>query len=186
MAMNDDLSAAEQELARELSSLAIDPSPAARESIMRAVSAATQAEAKAPRWRLRWRVMTAAFAAVLVLITGTVGVLAASSQALPDSPAYSLRGVGEEFRIAFASPIGKEELRIQFARDRFKQVPAVVHRSRATATRLIDDGNSYLDQTRRDLPSLSADEQGEVESQLKQAGQDQQGAQDQVNQEGQN
>lgn len=184
MAVNDDLSPAEQDLARELSGLAIDPSPAARESIMRAVSAARVAEPKAPRWRLRWRVMTAAVAAVLVLITGTVGVLAASSQALPDSPAYSLREAGEQIRIAFASTVGQEELRIQFARERFRQVPAVVHRSRSEAMRLINDGSNYLDQTRSDLPSLSAREQGEVESQLNQAGQDQQGAQDELNQSG--
>ena len=182
--MSDDLSPAEQDLATELSRLAVDPSPAARDSIMRAVSAARLAEPKAPRWRLRWRVIGAAVAAVLVLVTGTVGVLAASSQALPASPAYSLRGVGEQIRIFFASPVGREELRIQFARERFQQVPAVVHRSRSDAMRLINDGSNYLDQTRRDLPSLSADEQGQVESRLNQAGQDQQGAQDELNQSG--
>lgn len=185
MAMNDDLSPAEQELARELSGLAIDPSPAARESIMRAVSAARLARPKAPRWRLRWRVMTAAVAAVLLLITGTVGAMAASSHALPDSPAYSLRGAGEQIRIAFASPLGREELRIEFARDRFKQVPAVVQMSRSDASRLIADGSAYLDKAHRDLQSLSADEQGQVENELNNAGDDEKAAQDQLNQEGQ-
>jgi hypothetical protein len=185
VAVNDDLSPAEQDLARELSGLAVDPSPKARESIMRAVSAARPAEPQAPRRQLRWRVMTAALAAVLALVTGTVGVLAASSQALPGSPAYSLRGAGEQIRIAFASPVGQEELRIQFARDRFQQVPEVVHQSRSDARRLIDDGSNYLAQTRQNLPSLSAGQQGQVQNQLNQAGQDQQAAQDELNQQGQ-
>jgi hypothetical protein len=184
MAMSDDLSPAEENLAGALSRLGLDPSPAARESIMRAVSAARLVETRRPRLLVRWRVLLAAGAAVLVLITGAVGVLAASSQALPGSPAYSLRGVGEQIRITFASPVGREELRIQFARDRFKQVPAIVHRSRSDAMRLINDGRSYLDLTRRDLASLSADEQGQVESQLNQAGQDEQAAQGQLNQGG--
>ena len=182
--MTDDLSPTEQDLARELSGLAVDPSPAARESIMRAVSAARHAEPKAAARRLRWRVMTAAVAAVVVLITGTIGVLAASSQALPDSPAYSLRGAGEQIRITFANRVGQEELRIQFARDRFQQVPAVVHRSRSAAVRLITDGGNYLDGARRDLPSLTADQQGQVQNQLNQAGQDQQAAEQQLNQNG--
>ena len=184
MAMNDDLSPSEQNLAGELSRLAVDPSRATSESIMRAVSAARLVDTRRPRRQLRWRVMTAAVAAALVLFTGTVGVLAASSQALPDSPGYSLRGVGEQIRITFASPVGREELRIQFARDRFRQVPATVHLSRSDAMRLINDGRSYLDQTRGDLPSLSADEQGQVQNQLDQAGQDEQAAQGELNQGG--
>lgn len=185
MAMNDDLSPAEQDLARELSGLGIDPSPAARDSIMRAVSAARSAEPKTHRWRLRWRVMTAAVAAVLVLITASIGAMAASSQALPNSPAYTLRGAGEEVRIVLASPLGRERLRIEFARDRFKQVPTVIHVSRSEAGRLIADGSAYLDQAQRDLPSLAVDEQGQVENELNNAGADETAAQDQLNQEGQ-
>jgi hypothetical protein len=123
-------------------------------------------------------------AAVLVVITGTVGVLAASSRALPDSPAYALRFAGEEVRLAVASPVGREQLRIGFARDRFQQAQGIVRRSPSDARRLIDDGSNYLEQTRRDLPSLSADQQGQVESQLNQAGQDQQAAQNDLNQSG--
>lgn len=185
MAMSGDLSPAEQDLARELSGLAIDPSPAARASIMRAVLVARGTEPKAPRWRLRWRVMTAVVAAVVVLITGTIGAMAASSNALPNSPAYTLRGAGEQVRIVLASPLGREQLRIEFARDRFKQVPAVVHVSHSAASRLIADGSAYLEQAQRDLQSLSADEQGQVENELNDAGGDEQAAQDQLNQEGQ-
>lgn len=181
--MNDDLTPAEQDLARKLSGLAVDPSPAARESIMRAVSAAGVAEAQAaPHRRPRWRVMAALVAALLLLITGTVGAMAASSQALPDNPAYALRGAGEQIRIALANPLGKEELRIQFARERFQQVPSIVHRSRSAASRLIIDGRAYLDQAHNNLLSLSPEEQGQVETQLNQAGQDQHGAQNQLNQ----
>jgi hypothetical protein len=180
MGLSDDLSPAEQELARRLSGLAVDPSPAARESIMRAVAAARLAEA--PRWHLRWRAMAAVAAALVVLITGTIGAMAASSQALPNSPGYALRGVGEQLRIALANPLGKEQLRIQFARDRFHEVPAVVHMSRSAASRLVNDGKAYLKQAQRDLPSLAADQQGKVSGQLNQAGQDEQGAQDQLNQ----
>lgn len=183
MGLNDDLSPAEQELARRLSGLAADPSPGATASIMRAVSAARPAEVpEAPRRRLQWRAVAAVAAALVVLITGTIGAMAASSQALPISPAYALRGVGEQFRIALANPLGQEQLRIQFAQDRFHQVPAVVHMSRSAATRLISDGSAYLDQAHRGLPSLPAREQGQVQSQLNQAGHDQKGAQDQLDQ----
>jgi hypothetical protein len=183
--MNDELSPVERELANQLSGLAADPSPADREAIMRAVRTAVRAPAPAERWRRPWRVAAAAMAAALVVLTGTVGVLAASSQALPDSPAYALRFAGEEVRLVVSSPMAREELRIQFARERFLQAKAVVPRSRSNAKRLIDDGSSYLNQTRRDLPSLPADQQGQVQSQLNQAGQDQQAAEEDLNQEGQ-
>jgi uncharacterized protein DUF5667 len=180
--VSDDLSPAEQKLANELSGLAVDPSPAAQEAIMRSVRTAVRSVKR--RWRLGWRVTAAAVAAILILITGTVGVLAATSEALPHSPAYSLRLMGEQIRIAIASPVGREQLRIQFARDRFQQAGQVVQNNRSDARRLVDDGHSYLVQTQRDLPSLSAGEQGQVQNQLNQAGQDEQAAQNQLNQEG--
>jgi hypothetical protein len=184
--MSDELSPAEQELANRLSGLAADPSQAARETIMRAVRTAVREPAPAERrWVIRpWRLAAAALAAALVMVVGTVGVLAASSQALPDSPAYALRTAGEQVRLVVASPVGREQLRIQFARDRFHQAEQVVSQNRWNARRLIDDGSGYLDQTRRDLPSLSVGEQGQVQNQLNQAGQDQKAAQDQLNQQG--
>jgi hypothetical protein len=182
--MTDELSPAEQDLAHELSRLAVDPDPAARETIMRAVRGAVRAPAPAERWRLRRRVMAAGVAAVLLAITGTAGVMAASSQALPDSPAYTLRVAGEQVRLVIDSPVGREQLRIQFARDRFRQAEQIVNVNRSDARRLLEDGGSYLDQTRRDLPSLSSEQQGQVENQLGQAGQDQKAAESQVNQGG--
>jgi hypothetical protein len=49
------------------------------------------------------------------------------------------------------------------------------------ARRLVDDRSNYLGHTRRDLPSRSADQQGQVENQLNQ---DQKGAENQLNQAG--
>ena len=183
--MSDELSPVQQELVSQLSRMADDPSPATRESIMRAVSVAARAEAGAHRGRWSWRLVTALASAVLVVIAGTVGVLAASSEALPDSPAYRLRFVGEQARLVVADPVGREQLRIQFARDRFHQAQGEVHENRSNAKQLVDDGRNYLDQTRRDLPSLSTGEQGQVTNQLNQAGQDQKSAEGQLNQQGQ-
>jgi gas vesicle protein len=136
------------------------------------------------RWTLSWRPLTAVVAAVVLLAAGTVGAMAASSQALPTSPAYPLRYAGEGIRLAVASPVGREHLRIDFARDRFRQAKAVVRDNRADAKQLIADGSQYLDQTRRDLSSLSADQQGQVESEINQAGDDQKSAENQVDQQG--
>jgi len=182
--MSDELSPTEQELADQLSELAVNPSAVDRDKIMRAVRTAVRAPAPADRWRRPWRLVAAATAVVLVVITGAVGVLAATSQALPDSPAYNLRYAGEQLRLVVASPVDGEQLRIQFARERFHQAQLVAHENRSDAKRLIDDGSNYLDQTRRDLRSLSADEQGQVQNQLNQAGQDQKAAEDQLNQQG--
>jgi len=182
--MMDDLSTVENEIARELSRLAADPSPASRDSIMQAVRARREAAAVPQRLDLRWR-LTALVAAILVLLIGsTMGAVAASGRALPHSPAYPLRFVGEQVRLAVASPVGREELRIGFARDRFGQVQAVVRENRSDAQRLIDDGRGYLDQARRNQSSLTAGEQGRIENQLDQAGQDQKAAENQLNQDG--
>ncbi|MDQ2943757.1 MAG: hypothetical protein M3R21_08845, partial [Candidatus Dormibacteraeota bacterium] len=66
----------------------------------------------------------------------------------------------------------------------FRQAQVVVGENRTDAKRLIDDGRDYLGQARRDLPSLSAGEQGRVENQLNQAGQEQKAAENQLNQGG--
>jgi hypothetical protein len=177
--MMDDLSPSEQQIARDLSALAADPSPVSRSSIMQGVRAARR---PAPSG-MRWRVLIAVAAAVLLLASGTVGAMAASSQALPDSAAYPLRFAGEGIRLAIASPVDREHLRIDFARDRFRQAIEVVRDNRADAKQLIADGREYLDQTRRDLPSLSADQQGQVETEINQAGEDQKSAESELDQQ---
>ncbi|MDQ2943370.1 MAG: anti-sigma factor [Candidatus Dormibacteraeota bacterium] len=178
------LSPAEQEIARELSRLAADPSPASRDSIMRAVRAGRQAQARRPGGGLRWRLIAVVAATLLLLVGGTSGAVAASSQALPHNPAYTLRFVNEKVRLTVANPVGRVELRIDFARDRFRQAQLVVRENRSDAMRLIDDGRVYLDQARRDLSSLPAGEQGRMENPLNQAGQDQKAAENQLNQYG--
>jgi hypothetical protein len=182
--MMDELSPSEQEIASDLTALAADLSPASRASIMHGVYAARRAAAPRTRWHLSWRLLMAVAAAVLLLGTGTAGAMAASSQALPNSPTYPLRFAGEGIRLAVASPVEREHLRIDFARDRFRQAREVFRDNRSDAKKLIVDGREYLDQTRRDLSSLTADEQGQVESEINQAGDDQKAAEDQVNQQG--
>jgi hypothetical protein len=182
--MTDELSPAERELAGDLARLGDDPSPAARSTIMQAVRSAVRAETPVRRWRLRWRLAGVALAALLVLVIGAVGGVAASSQALPNSPGYPLRYVGEAARLAASDPVGREHLRIKFARDRFSQAQQLVRDNRADAKRLVADGSDYLNQAQSNLPSLSVDEQGQVENELDQAGQEESAAQDQVNQSG--
>ena len=184
MEMMEELSPSEQEIARELSTLAADPSRASWDSIMQGVRAARRTSSPRVRWHLSWRLLIAVAAAVFLLGSGTIGAMAASSQALPHSPAYPLRFASEGIRLAVASPVEREHLRIDFARDRFRQAREVVRENRSDAKRLIVDGRDYLDQTRRDLSSLSADEQGQVENELNQAGDDEKAAEDQVNQLG--
>jgi hypothetical protein len=181
--MMDELSPSEQEIALELSKLAEDLSPASRNSIMHAVHAAL-ATAPRARWHLSRRLVIAVATAALLLGTGTIGAMAASSQALPHSPAYPLRFAGEGIRLAVASPADKEHLRIDFARDRFHQAGDVVRENRSDAKQLIVDGRDYLAQARRELSSLSADEQSQVESEINQAGDDQRSAEGQLNQQG--
>jgi hypothetical protein len=122
--------------------------------------------------------------AVLLVGVGTIGAMAASSRALPNSPAYPLRFAGEGIRLAVASPVDREHLRVDFARDRFRQAREVAPSNRSDAKRLIVDGRDYLAQARSDLPSLSAGEQGEVESEINQAGEDERSAEGQLNQQG--
>jgi hypothetical protein len=182
--MMDELSPSEQETAQELSSLAEDPSPASRDWIMHGIHAALAKGAPRARWHLSWRLVMAVAVAALLLGVGTIGAMAASSQALPHSPAYPLRFAGEGIRLAVASPADKEHLRIDFARDRFHQAGDVVRENRSDAKQLIVDGREYLAQARRDLSSLSADEQGQVESEINQAGDDERSAEGQLNQQG--
>jgi hypothetical protein len=182
--MMDGLSPSEQETAQELSALADDPSAASWDSIMRGVHAALPIAAPSARWHLSGRLVMAVAAAVLLLGGSTIGAMAASSQALPHSPAYPLRFAGEGIRLAVASPADREHLRIDFARDRFHQAGDVVRENRSDAKQLIVDGRDYLAQARRDLSSLSAGEQGRVESEINQAGDDERSAEGQLTQQG--
>jgi hypothetical protein len=181
--MIDELSAGEQEIADRLWKLAADPRQESRDSILQAVRAATRAMVP-HQHHVRRRFVLGALLAATLLLASSVGAVAASSHALPDSPAYPLRFTGEQVRLAVASPVGREELRIQFARDRFHQAQEVSSESRTNAQRLIHDGSDYLHQARQDVSALSSGEQGRVENQLNQAGADQSAAENQLNQAG--
>jgi hypothetical protein len=182
--MIDELSAAEQEIADRLWKLAADPSRASTDSIMRSVRAARLTAVPRLRHHRPRRIALGALLAAALLLVSSVGAVAASSQALPDNPAYKLRFTGEQVRLAVASPVGREELRIQFARDRFHQAQDVAPGNRSNAERLIHDGSDYLQEARREASSLPSGEQGRVENQLNQAGADQKAAENQLNQEG--
>jgi hypothetical protein len=76
-----------------------------------------------------------------------------------------------------ATPVGREDLRIQFARDRFQQVHQVVGKNHSAAMRLVADGSVYLDQAWRDLPAFSAADQRRLRDLLDQTDEDQEDAQ---------
>jgi hypothetical protein len=181
--MTGDLSPDEQDLAAELSSLASVPSPAARAEIMDAVRTATHR--MGPR-RLPWAWRTAAAVplAVTMVLATTAFAFAASSSALPDSPAYGIRSTGEHVRLAVLGPTDRELLRIAFARQHFRQAQDAVHSNRSDATQLLRDGRAYLDDTRNELSSVPAGEQGQVENELNQATQEESQTENQVGQQG--
>lgn len=184
MELNDqELSADERRLAVELASLTDDPDAHRRASIMAAVRGAP-----GPRRASRrpWRLVIAAIAAVGVLAASSVGAVAASADALPSSPNYSLRSFGEHVRLALADAKAREQLRISFAQSRISQAQtALRHGDRSDAKGLLRDSRGYLDETRQDIRNLSSNEQGEVENELNQAETQQNQAEGQLNQQGQ-
>lgn len=166
MDLDNDLSVEERRLAAELSRLVAGPSPRSRAAIMQAVRDAQQERRGHPARRL----MLAAVLAALLLVATAVGAFAASSDAVPSSPAYPIRTFGEQFRIALATPAEREQLRISFANARTSQARATLsHGKRADASALLRDSKSYLQQTKQNLGSLPANQQGQIQNQLNQA-----------------
>ena len=177
-----DLSAEEQRLAVELAGLSDDPSQDRRARIMAAVRARRPVRADGVA---RWRLVLAGVGAVGILLVGSTGVVAASQDALPDSPTYQARLFGEHARLAVASPDQKVKLRIGFANARTTQAREVLGRHDAGNARgLLRDSRQYLAEARQDLGNVGSDEQGEVENELNQAEADEQQAEAQLNQEG--
>jgi hypothetical protein len=161
-------------LGEELAHLVEGPSPEARARIMAAVRAAPSPAARSGRWRWRRRALAAAGGLALVAGTG-VTAMAASAHALPGSPAYTLRNVGERLRLGIAGSAGREELRISFARDRIQEAAAAgSHGEKQVAAELLDDSRSYLHSAMADLPELPAAERGKVESELDDTGRQEQ------------
>ncbi|HEV2033725.1 MAG TPA: DUF5667 domain-containing protein [Candidatus Dormibacteraeota bacterium] len=177
----DDLSAAERRLASELSQLAIGPTPERRAAIMSAVSRRT---GWPPVVIGRWRPALAGLAAAAAIAACTIGV-AASGDALPSSPAYPVRLVGERIRITVAGPADREHLRITFAHERIRQATArLSHGDRSNAEELLHDSRAYLTDAKNELRDAPAGEQGQIQNQLNQAQADEQQAETQMNQEG--
>ena len=179
---DEGLSATERRLARELADLGVSPSAEKHAAIMAAV---LRSQAAPPPAIRRWRPALVALGAAALLVLSSVGGIAASSDAVPSSPTYSLRLAGEEVRLAFASPAGREHLRIAFANARINQARAILgHGDRADANSLLRDSRDYLADTKKDLGNLPANEQGPIQNQLNQAEANEHQAELQLNQEG--
>lgn len=177
-----DLSPEEQGLAAELASLTQDPGAERRAKIMAAVRNARSGRRAFVR---AWRLAIAAAVAVSVVAAGSAGAVAASADALPNSPTYSLRSLGEQVRLTFADPAAREQLRIDFALSRISQARvALQHGDRSDATVLLRDSRHYLTETKQDLGNLPSGEQGDVQNQLTQAEDKQNQAEGQLNQQG--
>ena len=164
---DQELSVDERRLAAELGALAEDASAERRGRIM----AAVRSSHTAPRRAVigPWRVALAGFGAVGILMASTGGAVAASGDALPNSPNYSLRTFGEQVRLAAANPSEREKLRIAFAKARINQAQAIFGHDRPNAKGLLRDSRQYLNQTRNELGTVPAGQQGQIQDQLNQA-----------------
>jgi hypothetical protein len=132
-----------------------------------------------------WRLALVGLGATALLALSSVGAVAASVDAVPSSPTYTLRNVGEQARLALASPLGRETLRIDFANARINQARAILKQGRlADARALLHDSGAYLAQAKKDLGSLPPNEQGQIQNQLNQAEANEHQAEGQLNQDG--
>src|SRR4030088_440253 len=168
MELKDDegLSAAERRLASALSQLASDPTAERQAAIMSAVRLETGRRRGVIG---RWRPGLAGLAAAAVLAGTTVGVFAASSDALPSSPAYPLRLGAEQIRLTVAAPADREHLRISFAHARINQASARLSQGdRANAQDLLRDSQTYITEANNDLGGVSTDEQGQIQNEITQ------------------
>jgi hypothetical protein len=133
----------------------------------------------------RWRLALVGLGAVALLALSSVGAVAASNDAVPSSPTYSLRVGGEQLRLALASPAGREQLLIDFANARTYQARAVLRQGdRSDAKGLLRDSRAYLEQAKKGLGSLAPNEQGQIQNQLNQAEAIEHQAELQLNQDG--
>jgi hypothetical protein len=183
MELDDEgLSATERGLAGELAQLGVNPSPEKHAAIMAAVRRSQPVRSPAIGG---WRLPLVALGAAALLVLSSVGGIAASNDALPSSPTYSVRVGTEQVRLALASPTGKEQLRIDFANARISQAKAILRQGdRADAKGLLRDSRGYLAKAKSELGGLPANEQGQIQNQLHQAEANQQQAEFQMNQEG--
>lgn len=168
MGLDDqDLSADERRLVAELHSLAPDPSPERRAKIMAAVRAA---QPSTRRLIGPWRPVLAGLVAAVILMATAVGAVASAGDAVPSSPNYSLRALGEQVRLSLSDPTTREHLRIAFAKSRIAQAQKILDTGDVSnAKGLLKDSQQYLAQARKEVANLPPSEQGEIENELDQA-----------------
>jgi hypothetical protein len=145
-------------LGARITHLAQDPSDDARARIMAAVRSAPM-PATAARGRVamgsRWRLGLVGLGATGLLLVASAGALAASSDALPSSPAYGLRRFQENLRVAVASQRQQPRLRLEFAEEKLNQAKAlVVQGDVSDATRLLEDSQHDLQDANAELQDL--------------------------------
>jgi hypothetical protein len=142
-------------LAPGIAMLAQDPSEAARARIMAAVRSAPMPATASPRRTAaggRWRLALVGFGAAGLLVVASVGALAASSDALPNSPAYRLRLFEENLRVAVADPRQQSRLHLQFAAEKVRQAKEQIRLGDATvAAELLSDTRHDLSQAETEL-----------------------------------
>jgi hypothetical protein len=164
----DDLSQAQRDVAEQLSQLAADPGDSARMRIMAAVRRAPGRLTVGQRrvlWARGWRLALVATAAFAAIVGGASGAMAASSESLPSSPAYTLRLAGENVRLLVTlDRAAKIKLQAAFVADRLRQAREAVSRvSPQVAKELLRDAHAYLADAQRATAELSADERSQAE-----------------------
>ena len=167
----DELTPAEALLARRIAELGSTPSATARQRIMAAVreslDVAPDPLLERPGRRFGFRSLMVGVGVAAAVIAGTVGALAASVHALPSSPAYRLRVAEEDLRLMISDPAGKEQLRIDFARDRLAEARALHGSDQTAVTRtLLKDARSYLSDAQQDSSTLSDGQRNQVLSEI--------------------
>jgi hypothetical protein len=146
-------------LAPRIAMLAQDPSGAARARIMAAVRSAPMPATASPRRAAaggRWRLALVGFGTAGLLVVASVGALAASSDALPNSPAYKLRLFEESLRVAVADPRQQSRLHLQFAAEKVRQAKEQIRLGDATvAAELLSDTRHDLSQAETELQATN-------------------------------
>jgi hypothetical protein len=172
----------ERSLAGELARIGVNPTPERSATIMAAVR---RSQGVRPPAIARGRLALVGLGAAALLVFSSVGAVAASTDAVPSSPTYSVRVGTEQVRLALASPVGREQLRIDFANARIKQARTILGQGdRADAKGLLRDSREYLNQTRKELGNLPADAQGQIQNRLNQAEANEHQAEVQMNDDG--
>jgi hypothetical protein len=164
MGVEDDLVPAqpsdeELRIGARIAGLAQDPSDEARARIMAAVRSTPMPAAGSRRrvaMRRQWRVALAGFGATALLLGASAGALAASSDALPSSPAYGLRRFQENLRVAVADQHQQPRLRLQFAAEKLRQAKVEAsHGDVSDAAKLLSDCQHDLEDAQAELHDIN-------------------------------